>query len=401
MLAYVLAVGWQPSVVRAGVAGALASLAWLASRPRDRWHFLRSARSSSSSGSRPRCSSRASSCRSSAVAAIFVLVPRLRRVARATRSRAPGGRRSRSRWRAARHRADRVAALRRRRALDRPGERACRAGDAGGARLGLAAAAAAPSCRRRRWHSPGSPAGSGVACALRADVRRPAVRPGADPVSRSPCWRRRRRGRVVAQCARAGASGAGVEGSRRSSCSAGSCVATRTAHRCRRRGPPRHVPRRRPGRCGAASGRGGAVLVDQGPPEARVASSCAGSACGRWPRWCSHIRSATTSAARQTCIGSLAWARSSTPGCPRSRADESDALGGRSSAARRHRARPLRGRVPARPPHAARALAGWPGSPGTDPNDRAVVLLASCGAADVFLPADAESNVTAPLPLHA
>jgi competence protein ComEC len=38
--AYVLAVGWQPSVVRAGIAGALASLAWLAARPRDRWHFL-------------------------------------------------------------------------------------------------------------------------------------------------------------------------------------------------------------------------------------------------------------------------------------------------------------------------------------------------------------------------
>ena len=38
--AYVLAVGWQPSVVRAGVAGALASLAWLAARPRDRWYFL-------------------------------------------------------------------------------------------------------------------------------------------------------------------------------------------------------------------------------------------------------------------------------------------------------------------------------------------------------------------------
>lgn len=37
---YVVAVGWQPSVVRAGVAGALASLAWLASRPRDRWYFL-------------------------------------------------------------------------------------------------------------------------------------------------------------------------------------------------------------------------------------------------------------------------------------------------------------------------------------------------------------------------
>jgi competence protein ComEC len=38
--AYVLAVGWQPSVVRAAVAGGLASLAWLAARPRDCWHFL-------------------------------------------------------------------------------------------------------------------------------------------------------------------------------------------------------------------------------------------------------------------------------------------------------------------------------------------------------------------------
>jgi competence protein ComEC len=38
--AYVLAVGAQPSVVRAGVVGALGSLAWLAARQRDRWHFL-------------------------------------------------------------------------------------------------------------------------------------------------------------------------------------------------------------------------------------------------------------------------------------------------------------------------------------------------------------------------
>ncbi len=37
---YLMAVGWQPSVVRAGVAGVLASLAWLAARPRDRWYFL-------------------------------------------------------------------------------------------------------------------------------------------------------------------------------------------------------------------------------------------------------------------------------------------------------------------------------------------------------------------------
>ena len=38
--AYVLAVGAQPSVVRAGVAGALGSLAWLTARAPDRWHFL-------------------------------------------------------------------------------------------------------------------------------------------------------------------------------------------------------------------------------------------------------------------------------------------------------------------------------------------------------------------------
>jgi competence protein ComEC len=40
MTGYVLAVGPQPSVLRAGVAGALGSLAWLAARQRDRWYFL-------------------------------------------------------------------------------------------------------------------------------------------------------------------------------------------------------------------------------------------------------------------------------------------------------------------------------------------------------------------------
>jgi competence protein ComEC len=40
IVAYTLAVGWQPSVVRAGIAGGLASLAWLAARPRDRWYAL-------------------------------------------------------------------------------------------------------------------------------------------------------------------------------------------------------------------------------------------------------------------------------------------------------------------------------------------------------------------------
>jgi competence protein ComEC len=38
--AYVVAVGAQPSVIRAGVAGVLGSLAWLAARTADRWYFL-------------------------------------------------------------------------------------------------------------------------------------------------------------------------------------------------------------------------------------------------------------------------------------------------------------------------------------------------------------------------
>jgi competence protein ComEC len=40
IVGYALAVGWEPSVVRAAVAGCVASLAWLASRPDDRWHAM-------------------------------------------------------------------------------------------------------------------------------------------------------------------------------------------------------------------------------------------------------------------------------------------------------------------------------------------------------------------------
>ncbi|HXV58106.1 MAG TPA: ComEC/Rec2 family competence protein [Gaiellaceae bacterium] len=77
--AYVLAVGWQPSVVRAGVAGVLASLAWLASRPRDRWYFLLVGAAVLLAWNPYSLLEPGFQLSFSAVAAIFVLVPRIER----------------------------------------------------------------------------------------------------------------------------------------------------------------------------------------------------------------------------------------------------------------------------------------------------------------------------------
>jgi len=75
--AYVLAVGWQPSVVRAGVAGALASLAWLASRPSDRWYFLLLGAALLLAWSPYSLLDAGFQLSFAAVAAIFIVVPRL------------------------------------------------------------------------------------------------------------------------------------------------------------------------------------------------------------------------------------------------------------------------------------------------------------------------------------
>jgi competence protein ComEC len=77
--AYVLAVGWQPSVVRAGVAGALASLAWLASRPTDRWYFLFLGAAVLLAWNPYSLQEAGFQLSFAAVAAIFVAVPRLER----------------------------------------------------------------------------------------------------------------------------------------------------------------------------------------------------------------------------------------------------------------------------------------------------------------------------------
>jgi competence protein ComEC len=75
---YVLAVGWQPSVVRAGIAGGLASLAWLLSRPRDRWHVLALGAAALLAWTPASLFEPGFQLSFAAVASIFVLVPRLR-----------------------------------------------------------------------------------------------------------------------------------------------------------------------------------------------------------------------------------------------------------------------------------------------------------------------------------
>jgi competence protein ComEC len=78
VMGYVLAVGWQPSVVRAGVAGGLASLAWLVSRPRDRWHFLALGAAVLLAWTPASLLEPGFQLSFAAVGAIFLLVPRLR-----------------------------------------------------------------------------------------------------------------------------------------------------------------------------------------------------------------------------------------------------------------------------------------------------------------------------------
>lgn len=79
IVGYVLAVGLQPSVVRAGIAGALASLAWLAARERDRWWFLLVGATVLLAWNPYTLLDPGFQLSFAAVAAIFTLVPRLMR----------------------------------------------------------------------------------------------------------------------------------------------------------------------------------------------------------------------------------------------------------------------------------------------------------------------------------
>jgi competence protein ComEC len=144
----------------------------------------------------------------------------------------------------------------------------------------------------------------------------------------------------------------------------------------------------------------GAVLVDQGPPEADVAGQLLGmglrtlSALVLTHPQRDHIGGAVE-VLRTLAVGAVL-----DPGLPGDNEDERAALD--AASARGVAVRILRtgdelhlGRL------VLRVL--WPdgpGTPGTDPNDRAIVLLASFGSVDVLLTADAESNVTGRLPLR-
>jgi competence protein ComEC len=79
VLGYVAAVGWQPSVVRAGVAGGLATLAWLAARPGDRWYFALVGAALLLAWNPYSLLDAGFQLSFAAVAAIFLLVPRLER----------------------------------------------------------------------------------------------------------------------------------------------------------------------------------------------------------------------------------------------------------------------------------------------------------------------------------
>jgi competence protein ComEC len=78
--AYVLAVGAQPSVVRAGIAGGLCSLAWLSARTADRWHLLTVGAVALLAWNPYTLFDAGFQLSFAAVAAIFILVPRIQRV---------------------------------------------------------------------------------------------------------------------------------------------------------------------------------------------------------------------------------------------------------------------------------------------------------------------------------
>jgi competence protein ComEC len=141
----------------------------------------------------------------------------------------------------------------------------------------------------------------------------------------------------------------------------------------------------------------GAILVDEGPPEADVADQLERLGVRR-------LAAIVLTHPQRDHVGGAASVLESLhvgfvldPGIPSESQDESAAL----RAARREDVPVVTARAGQRyrlGRLVVRVL--WPdgpGTPGTDPNEHAIVIVASYGKTDVLLTADAESNVTLPL----
>ena len=248
ILAYALAVGWEPSVVRAAVAGCVGSLAWLASRADDRWHALALGALVLLAWQPASLLEPGFQLSFAAVAAILVVVPHARSLAEGYPIPPRPGARCRG-VRSLQHRdgSDQLGALRRHCGLERAGEPRRRAGHAG------RADALAGGCRHDA-----ALAGGGwlarlarrVVCRLdrgvRAAVCLASVRPGA--LTRRSCspsgWRSRFAVALWRMPARrrapfaAAAAGRGV-------CARGRVVGDgRSTVLGATRGPPSHLSRR-------------------------------------------------------------------------------------------------------------------------------------------------------------
>jgi competence protein ComEC len=395
---YVLAVGWQPSVVRAGIAGALASLAWLASRPRDRWYFLLLGAAVLLAWNPYALLEPGFQLSFTAVAAIFVVVPRLER--RLDGYPLPG-------------RLVSVLAL--------------------SAGCGVATAPIA-------WLHFGSvPVYTVVSNALAAPVVAPllglalaatAVAPLLPSAAAALAWLNGYLAAYLAACARlvgglpqaqltSGRTLAALallaalaavvlrlstRPARHALVLAGMLVALAVAWHARRDSPPRPVAGLRITFLDVGQGdstllqvREGAVLVDEGPPEARVADQLLGLGVRRLEAL------VMTHPSRDNIGGADEVLERLDVGLVLDTALPFENPFGRPALLEARRRS-----VPIKVTRAGQTLklgrlvlrVLWPSgsvSPADDPNDHATVILASYGQIDALLPADAESNVTLPI----
>jgi competence protein ComEC len=400
VLAYVLAVGWQPSVVRAGVAGTLASLAWLASRPADRWYFLLVGAAVLLAVNPFSLLEPGFQLSFSAVAAIFLLVPRLERRLEGYPVH------------------PKVAAV------------------------VIVSAACGVATAPVLWlHFGAVPVYSVPANALAAPVVAPllggglacaALAPVAPSAAAGLAWATGWLGAYLAWCARAtgGLPYAQVTSGKALLAAAGAAVFGAVALRIRRRRAPRVLALAGMvaalvagwgGWSGASDervpptglrvtfldvGQGdatlvevpeGAILVDQGPPEANVADRLDELGVERVAALVlTHPQRDHVGGAEEV-LETAAVDLVLDPALPVEVPETRAAL----AAARRRDVRVAVARTgQVFRLGALRLEILWPDGPGlasADPNDRAIVILATYGETDVLLPADAESHVTLPL----